>query len=65
MGGALNVKITKELVLSASMSRQTYSAYLDEVQKWKEESKKGEKRKMTCDELEELKSKKKAMECFR
>ena len=40
------------------MSRQRYSAYLDEVQKKKEESKKGEKRKMTYDELEELKSKK-------
>ena len=43
MGGALNVKITKELVLSASMSRQRYSAYLDEVYKKKEGSKKGEK----------------------
>ena len=64
VGGALNVKITKEFVLhvSASMSRQMYSAYLDEVQKKKEGSKKGEKRKMTYDELEELKSKKKAME---
>ena len=64
-GGALNVKITKKLVLSVSMLKQRYSAYLDEVQKKKEESKKGEKRKMTCDELEELKTKKKAMECNR
>ena len=59
VGGALNVKITKELVLSASMSRQRYSAYLVSFKKKKEESKKGEKRKMT---YEELMNKKKAME---
>ena len=53
--------MTKELLVSASHARQRYQAHLDEEKRKKEGQKRGEKRKATLEELDNLKEVKKKM----
>ena len=59
--GVTKVSLTKELLVSASHARQRYQAHLDEEKRKKEEQKRGEKRKATLEELDNLKEVKKKM----
>ena len=61
VGGVTKVCLTKELLVSASHARQRYHAHLDEEKRKKEEQKRGEKRKATLEELDNLKEVKKRM----
>ena len=61
VGGVTKVSLTKELLVSASHARQRYQAHLDEEKRKKEEQKRGEKRKATLEELDNLKQVKKRM----
>lgn len=64
VGGVTKVSLTKELLVSASHTshaRQRYQAHLDEEKRKKEEQKRGEKRKATLEELDNLKEVKKRM----
>ena len=61
VGGVTKVSLTKELLVSASHARQRYQAHLDEEKRKKEEQKRGEKRKATLEELDNLKEVKKKM----
>ena len=61
VGGVTKVSLTKELLVSASHARQRYQAHLDEEKRKREEQKRGEKRKATLEELDNLKQVKKRM----
>ena len=61
VGGVTKVSLTKELLVSASHARQRYQAHLDEEKRKKEKQKRGEKRKATLEELDNLKEIKKRM----
>ena len=61
VGGVTKVSLTKELLVSASHARQRYQAHLDEEKRKKGEQKRGEKRKATLEELDNLKEVKKRM----
>ena len=61
VGGVTKVSLTKELLVNASHARQRYQARLDEEKRKKEEQKRGEKRKATLEELDNLKEVKKRM----
>lgn len=62
VGGLQNIGYTKELLLSASASRQKYQMYLDDERRQKQDQQKQQKRKTLMDEISEMKVKKKRME---
>lgn len=62
--GVTKVSLTKELLVSANHARQRYQAHLDEEKRKKEEQKRGEKRKDTLEELDNLKEVKKRMKDY-
>lgn len=64
VGGVTKVSLTKELLVGASHARQRYQAHLDEEKRKKEEQKRGEKRKDTLEELDNLKEVKKRMKDY-
>ena len=64
VGGVIKVSLTKELLVSPSHARQRYQAHLDEEKRKKEEQKRGEKRKDTLEELDNLKEVKKRMKDY-
>ena len=62
VAGAINVEITKKLILSVASARQKYMAYLDEQKRKKEKQVVSLKRKSLLEEIEDLKTKKKRLE---
>ena len=62
VNGSLNVKITKDMICSAATARQKYMLYLEEEKK-KEKKAFSMKRKSLMEELDDLKAKKKKLEC--
>ena len=62
VGGASQVKITKELLASVATAKSKYNAYLDEQKREKAKITADLKRKAELDELESLKSKKSKLE---
>ena len=63
VNGSLNVKITKDVICSAATARQMYMLYLEEEKKKKEKKAFSMKRKSLMEELDDLKAKKKKLEC--
>ena len=63
VNGSLNVKITKDMICSAATARQKYMLYLEEEKKKKEKKAFSMKRKSLMEELDNLKAKKKKLEC--
>ena len=63
VNGSLNVKITKDMICSAATARQKYMLYLEEEKKKKEKKAFSMKRKSLMEELDDLKAKKKKLEC--
>lgn len=62
VGGATNVPMSKELLLSASSARQRYHRHLDEEKKHQDSEKRNTKRKALLEEIDDLKVKKARME---
>ena len=63
VNGSLNVKITKSMISSVATARQKYMSYLDKEKKRKEKEVITMKRKSVMEELDDLKAKKKKLEC--
>ena len=63
VNGSLNVKITQDMICSAATTRQKYMLYLEEEKKKKEKKAFSMKRKSLMEELDDLKAKKKKLEC--
>ena len=61
VGGLENVTVTKGMLLSAGSARQKYHAHLDEQRRQKEKAQLSMKKRTLCDELEELKGRKKRL----
>ena len=63
VGGIKNIDVTnKQLQLYYSSARQKYSAYLEDQKKNRSKVAAGQKRKALCDEVSELKVKKKTLQ---
>jgi ribosomal protein S8 len=61
-GGILGVDLTKDLLLSARMSRHRYEAYLEDERRKKKTLQERNKRKCVIEEIEEIKHKKRRIE---
>jgi len=62
VGGVLNVKMTKQLMMSCAGARQKYYMYLDEEKRKEKSHNQSLKRKTVNDELDDLKKKRKMVE---
>ena len=63
VGGIMGVSLDKDLLRSCVASRARYQAYLDDTAKAKATDESTRKRKSVVDEIDELKSKRRQLEC--